>query len=326
MIIAVVIMGVVFSIVLSGFFSGFETAIYRASPLRMRALADSGDHRASVGLTMIEQVAAVVTTTLIGNNLAVYMATYILTSYFERTEVVSDAEMWATVVLTPLCFIFAETLPKRMANMQPDTYLLAGTRVAYLSQKIFYPLGFVLGAFGKGLRNILIRMGYKPARISARARLLEYFEASVAEELLSDGQHQMMQKILSIQEQSLRSVMVPLQKAFTINEDETCASAARKMFDSGRHRAPLTDRSGQLTGRLITFNDILRTPNCSEQPVNQISRPMMSLDANTKMSKAMHKMRLNSERMAIVRGKGNQPIGLTTVSDLLSRIVGAMKL
>lgn len=317
--------GVTAGVFMAGFFGGYETAAYGASGVRLRALRDAGDERAGTGLRLLKSLAPLITTTLIGHNLSVYMGTFILTRYLEELQM-HRAEIVATLTLTPICFVFAETLPKRIAHATPNEYLLAGARSTDLSQRIFRPLGWVLGLIAQLLQDILTRMGYHTESSTGRTRLLEYFEAGFASRVLTRVQHELVQRILTAQEQSVRNVMIPFARAVVVGEHETCRVAAERMVTEDHRRAPLVDRTGAPTGRMVTLNDVLRNPASLDQPVTQIARTIPTVHGNTRLHNALRRMQSERARIALVVGRGDTPVGFITMSDLISTVVGATRL
>lgn len=325
MILLLILLGVICAILMAGFYAGLETSAYGASGVRLQSLQKNGNERAGFALALLSSLPALITTTLIGHNLSVYLGTFILTSRFEHIGI-PHAEFVATIALTPVCFVLAETLPKRLAHMHPNPYILAGARVTRISKLLFTPLGWILGLIARVLENILTRLGYHTTSSTGRERLLEYFEAGLADRVVSDIQHDMVQRILAVQDQSVRTTMIPLAKAVTISEDSTCRAAAEIMLTADHRRAPLVDRAGTPTRRMVTLNDILRNPASLDQPVSQIARDMPSVHANTRINHALRRMRTEHARMAVAVGRNDSPVGFITVSDMLSSVVGAMRL
>lgn len=315
--------GLIFFILLAGFYSGMETAAYRASQVRLRALSEQGHAGALLAVRLLAAMPVLITTTLIGHNLAVYIATYLLTSHFEHAHY-TDAEVWATICLTPFCFIFAETLPKRIGNVRPDPYLLFGSRVAAVSRIAFYPLGLALGGIQYFLYKGLDRLGYQPVTLSGRDRLREHFEAGMAEQVLSPHQHDLLERILEIQELTVRDVMIPLSRAFVIEEDTAIKTAAARMADDGRHFASLVDRSGQPLQKLVSLKTMLRNPDACDQPVHHCAEAQIVVDANTSIYNALRKLREARTRVALATGRSGTPIGIVTLNGILEPIAGMM--
>ena len=106
--------GIFLLLVLSGFFSGSETALTAASRPRMHQLERKGDPRARTVNRLRERKERMIGAILIGNNLvnilASALATSLLISAFGEAGVV-----YATAAMTVLVVIFGEILPKTYA-------------------------------------------------------------------------------------------------------------------------------------------------------------------------------------------------------------------
>ena len=117
---------ILFLLILSGFFSGSETALTAASRGKLRAQADKGAKGAQKALDVTEDNERLIGSVLLGNNLVNILATSLATALFTRVLGESGVA-WATLVMTGLVLVFAEVLPKTYAITNPET---AAARVA----------------------------------------------------------------------------------------------------------------------------------------------------------------------------------------------------
>ena len=113
-------------LVLSGFFSGSETALTAASRGKLRAQADKGSRGAERALKITEDNEKLIGSVLLGNNLVNILATSLATALFTRAFGESGVAL-ATLVMTLLVLVFAEVLPKTYAITSAET---AAARVA----------------------------------------------------------------------------------------------------------------------------------------------------------------------------------------------------
>jgi Mg2+/Co2+ transporter CorB len=105
---------ILFLLVLSGFFSGSETALTAASRGKLRAQADKGSKGAQRALHITEDNERLIGSVLLGNNLVNILAASLATTMFTRVLGESGVAM-ATLVMTLLVLVFAEVLPKTYA-------------------------------------------------------------------------------------------------------------------------------------------------------------------------------------------------------------------
>ena len=115
---------IIILIILSGFFSGSETALTAASRARMHSLEKSGDKRASLVTRLISQRDRLISALLFANNLVNILASVLATSLF--LHLFGQAGLiYATIVMTLVVVIFAEVLPKFWAISNPEKFSLA---------------------------------------------------------------------------------------------------------------------------------------------------------------------------------------------------------
>lgn len=312
------------AVLLAAFYSGMETAGYSAGSARIELLAHQGDRRAGRAIALLRNLPVLVTTTLIGHNLAVDLGTMILTHYFEETGA-KHGGIWATIWLTPFLFLFAETLPKRLAHATANTAILSGIRVLDLSRWLFYPISQILGLVAWLLHSLLVRLGYDPPVLSSRDRLAQTLEAGVEEGVLSPRQHEMARRIMAIEELTVGLLMTKHPQVFMLPERMTCREAAKVMHAAGHYRALLANEKRRLTGRMVTLNAILRKPAYLDHAVSELASPVLTLPTTMSVADALHEMRRHHSRIAVVVNKKTVPVGSISLCQLLGIVVGGLR-
>ena len=118
---------ILFLLILSGFFSGSETALTAASRGKLRTQADKGSAGAQRALKITEDNERLIGSVLLGNNLVNILAASLATALFTRLFGESGVAL-ATLVMTLLVLIFAEVLPKTYAitNAERAAALVSG--------------------------------------------------------------------------------------------------------------------------------------------------------------------------------------------------------
>lgn len=106
-------------LMLSGCFSGSETALTAASRAKLRARADKGDAGANAALEVTEDSERLIGAILLGNNVVNILSASLATALFTRLLGSSGVAI-ATLVMTVLVLIFAEVMPKTYAISAPE--------------------------------------------------------------------------------------------------------------------------------------------------------------------------------------------------------------
>ncbi|MEM8556178.1 MAG: CNNM domain-containing protein, partial [Pseudomonadota bacterium] len=140
-------------LVLSGFFSGSETALTAASRGKLRTQADRGSKGAQKALDITDDNERLIGSVLLGNNLVNILATSLTTALFTRTFGESGVAL-ATLIMTLLVLIFAEVLPKTYAITNSES---AAARVAPVIQwviRLFSPIVMAVRALVRAVLNL----------------------------------------------------------------------------------------------------------------------------------------------------------------------------
>ncbi|MCK5495382.1 MAG: DUF21 domain-containing protein, partial [Hyphomicrobiaceae bacterium] len=149
-------------LVLSGFFSGSETALTAASRPRMHSLSKRGDRRAAIVLALRDRNERLIGGILLGNNLvnilASALATSMLMGVFGEAGVV-----YATLGMTFLVLVFAEVLPKTWALSHADNMSLAVAPAVRILVSVLAPVTHTI--------YVVVRTTLKPFGIVLGAEL-----------------------------------------------------------------------------------------------------------------------------------------------------------
>jgi Mg2+/Co2+ transporter CorB len=130
---------ILFLLILSGFFSGSETALTAASRGKLRAQADKGSGGAARALRITEDNERLIGSVLLGNNLVNILAASLATTMFTRVFGESGVAM-ATLVMTLLVLVFAEVLPKTYAITNSERAAALVSRPISIIVTIFAPI------------------------------------------------------------------------------------------------------------------------------------------------------------------------------------------
>ena len=130
-------------LILSGFFSGSETALTAASRSKLQAKADKGSAGAARALEVTNDRERLIGSVLLGNNFVNILATALITALFTKMFG-ENSVVIATLVMTFLILVFAEVLPKTYAITNAESAAIKASRVISVIVFLFAPIvGFV---------------------------------------------------------------------------------------------------------------------------------------------------------------------------------------
>ncbi len=320
-------------IVLSGFFSGAETALTGVSA-RIRELARQGDWRALIVEKLRERKDLLLGTILIGNNLVNILAAALATSlalHFFGAQGV----LWATLVMTVATVVFAEVLPKSWALMRAD-------KTALWVAPLLRPLVFVLQPITRPLRTLLRLLGATPQRgVDVLATTRERIETmrgaiDLHTPRLHEG-HKMLHSVLDLDEASLEDIMTHRKEVAMVDAAWDFATVARFVVESPWTRFPVFDKSeDNIVGVLHAKAFFRQWYNREQNPARQdstrdggsnfslrgcLSAPWF-VPESTKLRDQLRAFQKRREHVAIVVDEYGAFMGIVALEDVIEQIVG----
>ena len=320
MITVFLITGILIAVIFSGFFSGIETAAYSANTISLHANSNNGDKNATLALSMLSNMPRLITSMLIGTNLSVFIATNLLTNYLAIYSV-KNTELITTLILTPFCLIFAESLPKRIAFCRPNRALILSAKLILLFEYIFYPIAIVLSGFGTLLQYLFNKQGHSGNDIIGKIRLYENLEAKTAEGKISIVQYQMASRVMEHERTKISELMLTPPDTFTVEDSMTSREAGVEIRKNGYARALIRTKFMRFTGYIVTINSIMNNEDKLDRPVSEIADKAMLLDRNTPLLHAISAMRKEGARIAIVISRNGVFIGSVHLNSMINSIV-----
>ncbi len=301
-------------LLLSAFFSGTETGLYRVSRTRLVLDALSGS-RSSRGLIwLLNRPAIFVATALVGNNIANYLTSFAIVCL---TGVVlgsgSGAELFGPMLMTPVVFVFGELLPKYLFFHAPyrlirsTRFLLIGFAVAFL------PVSILLGVLGVVLRKITGKTPF-PVRLTMAKRELEgVLKHGHEAGILAAGQQKLARRLLEVGNRRAISFGVSISRIAKVElplDIERARNEARK----SNHSIVLVSDEQQIVGYL-RYADLLT--DSGEVGWQKISEASVD-DRHLRVLLGLYD--LGSE-VAVLKGEGNIAKGIVTRRQLIEPLI-----
>lgn len=314
-------------LLLSGFFSGSETALTASSRARMHHLENSGDERAGIINRLMARRDRLIGGLLLGNNLvnilASALATGALINLFGRAGV-----LYATLIMTALVLIFAEVLPKTYAFSQPD----------HVSLKVAAPVRFVVWLFGPLtvavqflVRATLRLLGAKPKAsgdlLTAHDELRGAIDLHHREGAVVKDDRYMLGGILDLKDLEVSDVMVHRTNMVSVNAGDLPEKTVSEVLSSNFTRIPLWRDSAENIIGVLHAKDLARAiieaeGKLSELKIGEIATDPWFVPDTTTLADQLRAFLKRKSHFALVVDEYGEVMGLVTLEDILEEIVG----
>lgn len=324
--IAITIGIIIALLVLSGFFSGSETALTATSRARMHELERQGNSRAKIVKNLIEVRERLIGAILLGNNLVNILASAMATALF--IDIFGDkGVVIATLVMTALVLIFSEVLPKTYAILNHDKMALA---VAPYVRILVAVLGPISIAIDQIVKFILKCLGVGPengSELSPQDEVRGTINLHHQEGGFIKDDRDMIGGILDLHELEISDVMIHRTNMYTIDVTRPPAELIEDVLKSGHTRVPLwRDDPDNIIG-ILHAKDLLgalskRKGDASKIKIASLLTEPWYVPETNSVADQLKAFRRRKTHFAMVVDEYGEVQGLVTLEDILEEIVG----
>ncbi|MDA0722468.1 MAG: HlyC/CorC family transporter [Proteobacteria bacterium] len=325
---------IVVLLILSGFFSGSETALTAASRGKLRSAADKGSKGAERALRVTEDNERLIGSVLLGNNvvniLATSLATAILTKVFGQNGVAA-----ATLIMTLLVLIFAEVLPKTFAITNPEKVASAVARPIGVIVLVFAPAVTAVRFLVRGVLYLFgVRTDPDSNILAVREEIAGALHLGHAEGWVEKEDRDRILGALDLNERTVEEVMLHRSGIEMVDAALPAQDILAQILQSQHTRLPLyRDNPENIVG-VIHAKDLLRAMHkllsggevdgqgLAVFDVMKVAMPPYFVPETTTLGDQMRNFLKRKTHFALVVDEYGGLEGLITLEDILEEIVG----
>ena len=321
-------------LVLSGFFSGSETALTAASRGKLRTQADKGSRGAQRALDITEDNERLIGSVLLGNNLVNILATSLATALFTRAFGESGVAL-ATLVMTLLVLIFAEVLPKTYAITNAERAAALVSPIIQLVITVFSP---IVSAVRLLVRGVLRVFGVQTDPDSHILALREEIEGALnlghSEGVVEKEDRDRILGALDLAERTVEEIMLHRSGIEMIDAASEPADILRQCLESRHTRLPVYDGEPENIIGAVHAKDLLRAMHRLIDPetgsvaglsnfdIREVAMTPYFIPETTTLDDQMRNFLRRRTHFALVVDEYGTLQGLITLEDILEEIVG----
>ena len=302
-------------LILSGFFSSSETALFSIGRAKAKFLAKEPGKANQLILKMKEDPHKLLTTILIGNNLvnigASALATAISLNYFSN-----NAVGIATGIMTFLILVFGEIFPKSIATRNNIMIAQIVIFPIYWLSYIFYPMILFLNFIP------MLTGRVKSAPRVTEEELMSFVEVVHDEGQINPGEKELIHNIFKLDDIGVSHIMTPSADMFVIDKSEE--PQLEKIIESGFTRIPVIDGDIDHIVGMVNIKDLFRQQAnaCGALILEEIMRDPYFVPENKKLDQLLNQFKSRKDHAAIVVNEYGEVTGIVTLEDVLEAIVG----
>lgn len=321
-------------LVLSGCFSGSETALTAASRGKLRSNADKGDKGAARALRVTDDSERLIGSILLGNNLVNILATSLATALFTRAFGESGVAM-ATLVMTLLVLIFAEVLPKTYAitNAEKAAGLASGPMSVAVT--LFAPVVSAVRLLVRGVLRVFgVATDPDTNILALRDEIAGALQLGHSEGVVEKEDRDRILGALDLGERAVEEIMLHRSEIEMIDASLPVMDILSHVLDSKHTRLPLFREEPENIVGVLHAKDLLRAMHrmlgdgriapeeLAAFDILTVAMEPYFIPETTSLDDQMRKFLARKTHFALVVDEYGSLQGLITLEDILEEIVG----
>ncbi len=307
-------------LVLSGFFSGSETALTSLSRARAQSLVKEDRPGSKALWTLKSNTTRMLVIILIGNNLvnigASAMATVIATEMFGHI-----GPGIAVGLLTIFILVFGEVTPKSLAAQHSEKVSLVVAPLILFFGRLVLPLVWALERFSVWIHKATAMSGDPGVTESEVMSLVEH---GAEEGTIEDDELHLIERVFAFNDLKVRDVMTPRGEIFSLPGDMVLVDALPDILNSPYSRIPIYQTNPDDVVGVIHLRDVLEkvAGGKGDEILQVIAREPFFVPQTQLVDELFSSLRQSNRHLALVVNEYGMFQGVVTLEDLIEELVG----
>lgn len=305
-------------LLMSAYFSATETAFSSLNRTRIKVLADNGNRKASLVLSLSNNYDRLISTILIGNNIVNIAVASIGTLLF--VEIYGDiGATVSSVVVTVAVLIFGEITPKSIAKDSPEKFAMFCAGFIRFWLFVLTPLNFIFSKWKK-----LVSRFFKTDESSkmSHEELLVLVEDVENDGGIDRSEGELLKNAIEFGDLSAEEILTHRMDIEAVGVDESKENIAEK-FTKTRFSRLLVyeDYIDRIVG-VLHQKDFYVDGRVSDKPVVEIMTKPVFVYQHTKVREILKRLQVNKSHIAVVVDEFGGTMGMVSMEDILEELVG----
>ena len=323
-----IVLGLIGCLTLSFWLSGMEAGVMALSRLRIRQQMRAGRPSAKVLHQFLENPENFLWTIVVGNSLVNFAGRgwFFSTLYGQVSWRSGWFGLWF-VAVGLVFYTFFDLLPKMLFRAYPNRLCLALARPFQVVHLGLRPLVTVVEW---GSRTLLRWSGGKifAGHLFGNREELRLVTQD-SDQAISSEERAMINRVLDLENLTVRQITKPLAEATTIAMDTTVAEALDLFRTSGLTRLPVWQQQGgarRIAGIVSAESLLFNAELKPTRKVSEVIMPALFLAEDLRLDVALDRLQRGGQRLAVVLGRDGLEVGIVSLGDMLKTIFGEVKL
>ncbi len=313
------ILGLIFLLILGGFFSSSELAFVVSNKIKIEIWARKEKYSAKYSRYFVQNPNYFFSTILISQNVVniafASISAVVLANLFHLNE------FWILILSTLLVLILAELIPKYIAQEYPDRILqITIAPIRWLSI-VMFPFVRISTLFSDLLTRSENVREENYALLVGREDIRELLAESTEAGNVGAEESDILEKIFDLGEQKIYEVMTPRTEVVGVEINSTISEVIKTFIESGYSKLPVYEENLDNIKGIVFAYDMFKRPKELKEVIKEVI-----FVPETKRALDMLKEFLNKRiSIAVVVDEFGGTAGIVTLEDVIEEMFGEIR-
>ncbi len=310
-----------FLVLLSGFFSSVELAIFSIGRLKLKRLVSSNVRNAKILSELKSNPQRLLITILIGNNFVNIGAASLATAVTLQSFPSEMGVAISTGIITFAILVFGEITPKSIALKHNELIALNSAPVLKFLTLVFMPLIFIL----EKITGFLVQIfgGDVGEHVLTEEEVKTVVALGAEEGAINKEEKEMIHRIFKFNDITAEDVMTTRSEIVGIEAGTKISDISRETLHEHSRLPVYKEDLDEIIG-VFHVRDYLgsQLKDRDSLEVEKFVRPAIFIYETKKIDRLLKEFQKRKTHMAIVVDEYGGTVGIVTIEDLLEEIVG----
>jgi putative hemolysin len=233
--------------------------------------------------------------------------------------------LYATILITVVILIFAETTPKTFAAQHAERMATIYVRPLGVISWVLTPFVWTLSQIANGFARVFGGVP-EPKSLASPEEIRSMISVGHKEGTVEADEAKLLHKVFEFGNRPVREVMIPRPEVVAITEDSMLSDLLALYAESPMSRFPVYKENMDNVVGILSVKDVMmalaKGAVTEESPITELVRSPYFTPESKRTDELFAEMRDNNYRMAVVIDEYGGTAGIVSLSRLVEEIVG----
>jgi putative hemolysin len=322
MTILMIVVGIIFLLLVKGFFSGSEIALVNSDKVKLTARANQGHRGAKEVLKLYKSPDIMLGTTLVGTNIATVALTTLVTVLFIELFG-AGGDFYAFLIFTPILLILGEIVPKSIFQQKSDVVAPIAIFPLKVFSIAFYPIIIVFSRIARLFARLLGGGKVEQNLFMTREQIRSVVEMSERTSSVDAFDRGRIRRVIRFSDTTVGEAMIPISEVTAIDHNRGILRAIATVRRKGYNRLPVYKGNiSNIIGIATLTTWDLMEDSTAQKKLDDLIKPAQYVLQLQTIDELLPILRQREDHMAVVVDEYGSATGIITMEDIVEEVVG----